>query len=339
MGDGQRVRSSVRGPAILESMRDAPRPYPRKPEAKEGTESAELFSATLGFDFIFSTGTDGRKHCYCIEINGDNSGISGIQDIPKGGIDDAKRVVAKVRGAFNPQFMRMRAIIGDFLDGEFSATPEGHKQIEKFLIQQQEKTPMFEHAFRNAPYITAIARNKLTQYQFIPRENRPRIYHGGESKESSTGYWVCKPKNGTQGRDILIMNNKEFEQLFRGGMEQHNIAQEFIHSSGAERAPKGMRKNPASMRFLMDFRYLQNGDIVPVFEAAYQRISPFAGNSTEISKRMGDGARESLLVQSKARGALSVPASEEEIRLAREVAGKIIRNIARGYEKFAPSAS
>ena len=114
------------------------------------------------------------------------------------------------------------------------------------------------------------------------------------------------------------------------------IAQEFIVPSDADNAPEHLKGHPASMRLLIDFRYLESGKIQKIFEAAYQRISPFLPNYQRNPFTGGlqlpayqDHTLEDFFVVNKTRGALSASASDRELQSAREVSIKIIENLAR----------
>ena len=124
---------------------------------------------------------------------------------------------------------------------------------------------------------------------------------------------------------VFLNNLKEIERDFY-------VIQEFIFSADADKAPKEMLGRPASMRFLIDFLYSENNKIIPAFEAAYQRVSPFSEEYSEISK-LSITERQRLFVQNKSRGAKSVPASDEEVLLARTTAEEIIHNLANGYRE------
>ena len=317
-------------------MVERPRSIEGSSKRNESIESPELFRATLGFDFIFTKGKDGKKRCLCIEINGEDSGIFGIQDIPDGEVDKTQKLVAKVRTAYDFDRFRRYALLDDLESGEFSVTPEGRDKIKKFLLERNRQTPMVSLAYRTPKYIQNISLYKPRQQTFIPDEHKPRQYLDGESPESSTGFWICKPNIGRHGNNIMILSNVEFKRLFiktEEAIRDNYTVQEFIFSDGADKAPESLHGNPASMRFLIDFRYLDNNKILSGFEAGYQRVSPHQGEYGTIPPTMGLAERQRLFVQSKIRGARSLPASEEEMRLAREAAEKIIHRLANGYRE------
>ena len=51
-------------------------------KSNESKESPELFRASLGFDFVFAKDKSGELHPYCVEINGHDTGVTGVQDVP-----------------------------------------------------------------------------------------------------------------------------------------------------------------------------------------------------------------------------------------------------------------
>lgn len=310
---------------------------PFRKELKEGNESVELFSASLGFDFVFSKDEQGKLHGYCIEINGDNSGLSGVEDIPEDQIDPQHKLLSKVRNHRNSEYWRKAGLadgaLQDLQTGFFDASEEAKKEIHSYIEKSLRKQQFFVHAYKNPPFVAAITRDKRTQENFIPPESMPRVYHEGESPLSSTGQWICKPIHGIQGDGIYVLDNEKFKREFLGGpfvdiFAKEYIAQEFIRSEGAQRAPNALKGHAASMRLLLDFKYAQNDTIEIVFKAAYQRVSPYPSEGLRANTFPQDA-----FVTNRARGAKSVAASGEEVSIASAIAEKIIHNIARGYRR------
>ena len=137
-------------------MNEGIRPLEKKKDVPEGKENAELFRATLGFDFIFTKDAKGSRKCVCIEINGDNAGILGIQDIPDDKIDKTKKIVANIRSTYNPKYMQRRGVIMDLASGEFPATPEGRAKIAAYYLERKDDTRLFEHSFKNPKHIRPL---------------------------------------------------------------------------------------------------------------------------------------------------------------------------------------
>ena len=302
----------------------------------ESAEKKELFRASLGLDFIFSKDETGNKRCFCVEINGDNAGVAGVGSIPKGDIDEAVRGAAYLRDTRNPKRLekadKAKAIMYDLDTGEFPVSgSEAKEEILDYVRKSVLKEPLLSHAFRNPPFIQDIASRKDLQQQYIPAEYAPRYYREGESMISSTGFWICKPRSGISGKGIVILDDSQFAMNRSVLKKERFIAQEFIQPLGADKAQEGMKDNPASLRLLVDFKYLKDGSIEKGYETAYQRVSPFSGK--DISRGIHGASREDIYVVNKSREASSVAPSEEEVRLAREAAEKIIRNLAAGYEK------
>lgn len=69
-----------------------------KVEASKSIENKEFFRATLSFDFIFISNQKGEKGIKCIEINGEDSGIFGVLDLPKKKGDFLQKLFAEIRG-------------------------------------------------------------------------------------------------------------------------------------------------------------------------------------------------------------------------------------------------
>lgn len=330
-------------------MEGAPKSEPYKnetgvaPEEKPATEPSraerhfevnegnEAFRATLGFDLIFVRGEDGEKQCYCIEINGEKTGVLGMEDIPEGQIDPMLKYMAKIRAEMNPKRIR-KADLAEEIDAELNASTLGTLKIHEFMKKSVEKEKLFEKSEKNPPFIEKLSRDKRLQQQYIPEGHKPREYAPGESPLSSTGYWICKAVHGQGGRDVYVLTNGEFARFLEAHTEDQNyyIAQEFLHAEGAELAPEEFAENRASMRFLIDFRYMEDGTMEPMFQTGYQRV---AASSTRlpIDFQSRDERQEHAVVN-KTTGALSFAASKEELDAAKVLAAYIIHNIAAAYK-------
>src|SRR3990167_4265737 len=132
---------------------------PRNPvmTQSEGTESSELFSATLGFDFVFSKDQTGAFRCYCVEFNGHDAGVGGVKDIPDGQIDSQHKVMAQIRNHRNPKIehkMRIaEEIIEDLKTGAFDASNDGQEKVAAFLHKSMDTNPLFTHAHHNPEFV------------------------------------------------------------------------------------------------------------------------------------------------------------------------------------------
>ena len=299
-------------------------------ESKDSIEMRELFRASLGFDFIFSIDESGEKQCYCIEFNGADSGISGVQSIPKEQISNTRKILADIRNTRtrdrHEYIDKARDILSDIDTGIFSVTDDARGKIDEFLKRSIRKRKLLVHSETNPDFFEDIANDKILQDAYIPESNKPRLYVEGATTKSKSGYWICKPRIGRVGEGILIVSNKQFEEqvVSNAIFQEHYIAQEFIQASGADKAPTDDFEKPAAMRLLIDFRYLENDTIEPIFEIGYQRISP-------LPSTMLKHLRESSNVVNKARGATSANATDEELALARPIAYAIIQNLASAY--------
>jgi len=195
-------------------MQEKPQSFQPSSEKEKSKESLESFRGSLGLDFIFYKGKDGKRHCLCIEINGDDAGIAGVQSIPKGDISSTQRSLAYIRDTRGKkrieQAVKAEAIIDDLNTGVFSATEQGKEKIVAFVKESVHKHPLLVHAFRNPKFIQDMTLDKSLQKDFIPKKYSARVFEKGASSVSSTGYWVYKPKRGRAGRNIRILTNKEF---------------------------------------------------------------------------------------------------------------------------------
>ena len=298
----------------------------------EQKESPELFSASLGFDFIFAKDEVGKKRALCVEINGEKSGIGGIAEMPEGLVDPEFQEAAKIRDLRNPERIRRvglaNEITNDIHEGTFSVSPEAKEKIDAFMMKSIRKVPLFPNAFKNPAFIEDIATDKRRQEDFIPDKYAMRLYKKGDSQISLTGYWILKPAQGIGGKNIRILSNDEAKLYFdRNDVTSTYVIQEFMPPLGADLAGTEESNHPASMRFLIDFKYLQDGTIKPVFQAAYQRVSPYSPRDA-----FQKFSKEDIYVVNRARAAKAVPASEEEIEMAREAALDIIQKLGQGYK-------
>lgn len=286
--------------------------------------AGELFRATLGFDFIFSC-VDGEKIPLCIEINGEDTGLKAVENIPKGDLTEEERERVKIRMTHTEERIKLSAYAE-------SLNIAGKSEDRKEAWARARNVHGFVHAFRNPAYIREIAgKDKKLQQNFIPPDNRPRAYQEGGSPVSRSGFWICKPIAGRKGQGIKIVSNEDFEDSFiKKGLENGYIAQELIRACGAEKALINMKENPAALRLLMDFIYFEDDNIEEVFTFAYQRVSQFSINE-QIASSV---SLEEIYVVNFARGAKAAVASETEFLLAHAVAIKIIHNIAAHIRKL-----
>lgn len=303
---------------------------PEPISAVEKEAPKELFKATLGFDFVFDYTPSGELHCFCIEINGHDSGVHGVKNIPKGDIDETHRVLAEIRATTNPEMARRykigNKILADLHDKIFQPSDEVVEKIYQYLAKSMRAQPTFTHAHHNPDFIEDITRDKRLQEQYVPPEHWPRTWHPGENPVSSTGWWVLKQYGSRGGDGVRMASNEDLEEVISqaGDALENYVVQEFVQ-------PITIDDRAASMRLLVDFQYLSDGTIVPDFTTAYHRIAPYTGEE----KVSADGkpiTNDDIFIVNKARGAKSAAATEEEIALARDVAEKIIHNIAKEYK-------
>jgi hypothetical protein len=297
------------------------------PVSTEKIPAKELFKGSLSFDFVFAL-KDGKKHPYCVEINGDQSGIAGIQNIDRSAIDSTRRIMAGIRDQRDPAYRNniqsINSIIG-MLNTEKIQLPDDAKgKLHSLFRSTMAQTPMFPHAHQNPDFIKRIADDKLPQAAVIPEEHHPRVLDIHDpNRQSSTGTWILKPRRNRGGEGIQIISNDEIEILDDDTIFDRYVIQEFVHPLSAELAGETKSDHAASMRLLIDFRYLEDGTIEPTYEAAYQRV---ATEPLDISVPLG--SREQSAVVNLTRAADSYPASSEELALAHPVAEEIIHTLA-----------
>lgn len=307
-------------------------PFEKTAQYLETSEARETFRGSLGFGFIFVTDQGGTKRCYCVEINGERTGIAGMGDIPKGEVNQSIKDVAQIRTHYNPAYRKKLRLANEVL-GSLNASKVGKMKITEYINKSKAKDSLLTHSERNPKLIEKVALNKRLQHTYIPEGHRPREYRPRTDPESRTGYWIVKPASGQNGIGIFIFSNEEF---IREVVENKDIdidmfvIQEFIQADSADNADEEHNTSPASMRYLVDFRYLSDGSIEEVYKGAYQRVSR---DPRHPLSELSIGDRSTVYIVNKTRGALSVPASDEEMRLAKELADQIIHNLAAEYQR------
>lgn len=305
-------------------MEGSRRSYERKIHSSESKESNELFRGSIGFDFIFTKEDNGEDKIWCIEINGHDSGIGGVGELPEGTVDKTHQYFAKMRNEKDDDVVRRirlgNEILNDMRSGAFSVSDKSYDSIWNFVVRRMKDKPLQRLAQKNPKFLEEIASDKRLQVGAIPKELAPRTYRKGDPGISRTGYWILKPNFGRGGNKVVIMSNTDFRIQFRGSVyEDSYVAQELIESRGAELAEGELVGNPACMRLLMDFQYMSDGTVNPLFESAYQRVTAHGKRSS----------LENRYVVNLSRKAEAVPASEHEIKLAHEAALKVIQELAK----------
>ncbi|QSH39537.1 hypothetical protein JXR01_00810 [Candidatus Kaiserbacteria bacterium] len=305
------------------------------PWKSESVESPELFRGTLGFDFVF-TREDGKLKCYCIEFNGSNSGVQGVRRLPADALDATHKILASVRSSASEKTREAVRKYNDFIrrnpDQSFSVVVAGH------LRAQLDDAPLHTHEYSNPEFIQDITLNKRRQEEYIPRANRPNSWKPGDSTKSKSGFWIYKEGGSSRGQGIYILSDTELADMLKEAPKidestlGNDVIQELLPVTGAENATEAHKNRAASMRLLMDFRYLEGGTIQSDFSTSYQRIAPHDKNSTQ-TPGGEDFQKEDTLVVNYSTGALSAAASPMEIKLAKEVAEKVIHNLANTYIK------
>lgn len=300
-------------------------------------ESPEVFHASIGFDFVFARGKDGRKRCYCIELNGQETGTMGVEEIPD--VQSFRALMSRIRNRINPERDRLQASINALRETlrspDFNISEETRVRVSGKWNEHLRANPTFLHAYVNPPEIEELAEDKGRLPEVVPTELLPRIYKAGESTRSQHGFWVLKPRHGRGGDGVQIVTDATFKEFLHGeGTPAHErsifasqwIAQEYVRALGADDASIRERGNPASLRLQVDFRYLSDGTIHIVGEECYQRVGP-------MSARLASPTDTLVHVVNKAKGATSADASDDEYALAQAAATKIMHNICAYYQK------
>jgi hypothetical protein len=308
-------------------------PFFKKFESKE---SKELFRATLGFDFIFTLDAEGNKKIMCVEFNGETSGIAGMREIPGEELGHQQKILSDIRGTKAPEFRRKHALGTEIVDtmrnNTFQASsPNVTVEILNYLRDSHNRAPMFTHALENPPEIEKLTQNKQTQQAYIPEEYKPMTFDetAEHRQKSASGYWILKPISSRGGEGVHLATEEELDEVMANKEKWFRpyLIQEFLPPTGAEKVPEELKGHAASMRFLLDFTYSEDGTITPMYQTGYQRVSPVDGTN-----RLGKFDMEEAFVVNRNREALSFPASEHELALAREAALAIISNVGAAYK-------
>jgi hypothetical protein len=322
---------------------------------REGRENPELFRASIGFDFIFIQGEDGRRHIRCVEFNGDNSGIAGVQSLPSGAISKQQRYFAASRNRGSHaleeshiQFDTLNEALVEAM-GRRDTTEINdlqHKIGEH--IKKHKTIPMFEYAYKNPPFLNQLASNKTLQQAVVPPYLYP-LTARTRSDLAPNKRWVVKPSDSVRGEGIYIMTTQQIqnvlllmekEELSPEDFFRDNSIQEMEMALGAEGAQDDLKNHPACLRLLVDFRYMHDGTIQLDNMAGYQRVSKYApdqlGNRGFLPNKqfvMHPISLEDIYVVNHSRGASSVAMTDTERDGALAAAKEIIENLAKEYKR------
>ncbi len=293
----------------------------------------EVFRASIGFDFVFTKGDNGNRKIFCIEINGHDSGITGVQNIPRGQIDDMSKIMTDIRSKINrkrdEKYEKITELERLYSTGDMELLD--NPRVRDYIIESFNSTPFYEYSYTNPDYIEDIAENKKKQADIIPDHLQPRIWRPSGSAVSPSGYWILKPIHNRAGRGIIIYSNEEFREflhhtpssvlkMFKG----EYVIQELIEVMPADKDPHG---GVSSLRLLLDFRYSEEDEILIDYASIYQRVGKKT-NENEDSQSQ----RKGKYVINKSTGAKSVAASKEEQDMAYKAAKEIIRSLAQAYK-------
>ncbi len=239
---------------------------------------------TARLGFDIVFGTDRRP--YIIEINGLGTGMSGIDAIPT------------------------------------SLLPEDDP------IRAQSKAWVKKsHTFSNPPFIERRTVNKTSQIEVIPEHLRPRTVNTveGIAQFEPESKIVIKPAYGSQGRGVTVFNPEERAEAvaYAKSLTDGFVAQEYIPSKGADRAPAEIANNAAALRVGVDYQVLSDGSIKFLEVMGYQRVSAHAPQENDATH---------TAVVNFSLGAGAVPMSEEEQRIAMPAIEETIRLLHKGYK-------
>jgi hypothetical protein len=303
----------------------------------EKKEQRELFRASVGFDFIFIKDELGRKKALCIELNGQETGVFGFAELKDQ--DMTSQIVAGIRTRYDEEHMRAgresvrlkEMLKSNSIEEQTGAIDLLLEQPKRDVILQ--KKHMIKHAFENPAIIEDIANDKHKQEAVIPEESRPAFWHE-ESPSSSTGYFIIKPRRSRGGKGIIVLKQDQLQETLEKGkealgflkFEDNFVVQDFYFALGADNATDTYKDNPASLRLLIDFQYMEDGSIKKIQQVAYQRVSPHKSGKNQ------ETLNENNIVN-KSREAVAVAASKDEVSLASQVAEEIIKNLGTVYQK------
>ena len=191
--------------------------------------------------------------------------------------------------------------------------------------------------YSNPDSISAILEDKRRQPPFVPVENRIPTVTKPEDVNPDlfgrSGKIVIKPHDGARGQGVEIFGKEELDQAKDYAERLHNrrggfVAQPFIKSAGADRAPDDLRGHAASLRLIVPFVMDGEEPQVHVPGFGYQRVARYGPHEVGTQVRGQLITEGDAGVVNRARGAAAVPLSDREREIAHDVANAIIKNLA-----------
>lgn len=281
------------------------------PDPLEGTEPYP--SGMVALDIIIDKKT-GRP--YVAEVQGMNSGISGIKELE------------------GNEFLKHKAEAWEQLIERATQMPN---------ISSSTYVGNLEKGYSNPQYVEAIMRNKAEQARLrvVPEAYAPRTVTGSDSAEefhklcAEVPQIILKPHNQAKGFGIERFSTADAvgrKQAWEYAQELKKtcgnfVAQEFIEPAGAQAAPQDLKDHYASMRLVTGFHKDQSGEIHLLDSFGYWRVAPY--HPDEAGKRVrGRMVRDNdVAVVNKARGAAAVEITEAEYRLTTPVVRGVIERL------------
>lgn len=298
-------------------------------KTKEREKNPELFRASIGFDFIFYKDKEGVKRIKCLELNGENTGIFGVDAIEKGKLDKLHRILARIRTQYHPKVLRFNQIIREMRENQkfewYPYDKQHHPRVYDYTLNAKRNIKTIQYSYKAPPVLEMMFKDKTFLPDIIPAEYRIRQLSIQELSAkpfefpkdiSGVDNWILKPANGSLGEGVKLVpssqflrvmnSSRNFAETFINGIY---VAQEYVKSNGADNS-NGEKMQ--SMRLLWDVRVFEDGKFEIDFESGYQRVS-------------------NNYVVNKAQGAKSVSLSEAELAIGREAAEAILRRVVEVY--------
>jgi phenylpyruvate tautomerase PptA (4-oxalocrotonate tautomerase family) len=332
------------------------KPKVRKIENKEGKV---LWLGSIGFDFGYRKFNDEngqeKEEWFCFEVNGSNSGI-GMERVPKDKVNYLEKLFARIRGRYDKAKYKERLELAKKIDDALKingnpitkdemermeigySSHDLYRKVHEYINRALWRAIYPPTAHDNPKFIRHILDNKVLHRTIIPDKYKPEHLndeYGGyfPYAKTTSGKWIAKPKDSAKGIGIEIFDDEPDRKKLIIKITEHYkktmgpdttladvVVDELKETSGAQEAVgSDAEGRPASIRLLLDFRVLENGEVIIENGNAFQRVSQIKDD---------DNAR---YIVNSSTGALSFHASTHEKQKSVEIAKEIIKNITVAY--------
>ncbi len=288
---------------------------------EESMENKELFRATVGFDFVF----DKNGTPYCVEINGNNSGIEGMRNLKDKHMDSTMRIMANIRANRNNKsrgaIKTYNNALGDAHKDTYGNITKKSDIINLSFLRTAIKEPIFKNANKNHQILQEILDNKSLQTEFIPKQGRPKYYSMYEiATLEDNKLYIVKKNDSARGKGVHILYGWQIKDKADTTRIENILIQDFIEPADAENGPPD---HPASLRLLIDFRVTEKNGVEPMYITGYQRVSEYTSDNIDADI----ASRDDVYIINKSTGADSYTMSENELKAIMPLALGVLNNL------------